>query len=691
MRFTERSPYNAAGDLAKVTDRNNRVREFSYDPFHRLTQERWYNGQTLARTIAYAYNDAGELVSGSDPDSAYAYQYDNLGRLTQADNSAGALAPDFMLNFSYDALSRRTGLSDSVGGAIDYDYNPLHGLTHMSMTVGSTQGPQVDFTRDLAGEVTGIQRRVAATGPTIDTDFGRDHLGRLTNITHTSAQAGQRSKFTYGYDPLNRVISYVGPEGSLTYTYDSTDQLTAVSGSRAEIYGYDLTGNRQTVGDDTYLTAPNNRLAKHGTVTFIYDSEGNRIRATDTSTGEVTHYSWDHRNRLTKVEIKNSAGTVIREARFTYDVHDRLIGRWTDADGAGPSAAVQTWTAYDVSGAPVPGRMADNVHADFNAAGAVTNRYLYGEALDEVYARMDASGDTDWYMTDRGSSVRQIVDTDGTILDAITYDSYGKILSETNPAQGDRIKFAGREWEALIDLYHNRARWYDEDDGRFASEDPIGFAGGDLNLSRYLANNPVNVVDPSGLANKTVETGVKGMRLFLEWFPHLGTGELKVITKGGQELAILKYVVNRQTGEGVCHVVATHGGKILPGIAKSRLTKVTPAIREAIDTIVQRTGGRWVQTRLAQAAAARGGSGAAAALGGRGIGIGAAAAFGAIADIFLNPNHCGGADPFSSTTIEIDPAELGLTLEQIEALRRAAETSTSHAPSMFRRHGPNPR
>jgi hypothetical protein len=43
------------------------------------------------------------------------------------------------------------------------------------------------------------------------------------------------------------------------------------------------------------------------------------------------------------------------------------------------------------------------------------------------------------------------------------------------------------------------ARYYDPSTGRFISEDPIGFAGGDVNLSAYAKNNPINSIDPSGL------------------------------------------------------------------------------------------------------------------------------------------------------------------------------------------------
>ncbi len=50
--------------------------------------------------------------------------------------------------------------------------------------------------------------------------------------------------------------------------------------------------------------------------------------------------------------------------------------------------------------------------------------------------------------------------------------------------------FAGREWDGDAELYYNRARWYDADTGRFISEDPLGFEGGDANLCRYAAGDP---------------------------------------------------------------------------------------------------------------------------------------------------------------------------------------------------------
>ena len=43
-----------------------------------------------------------------------------------------------------------------------------------------------------------------------------------------------------------------------------------------------------------------------------------------------------------------------------------------------------------------------------------------------------------------------------------------------------------------------RARYYDPAAGRFINEDPIGFRGFDLNLFRYVRNQPGRYTDPSG-------------------------------------------------------------------------------------------------------------------------------------------------------------------------------------------------
>jgi RHS repeat-associated protein len=281
------------------------------------------------------------------------------------------------------------------------------------------------------------------------------------------------------------VTSEVDKEGTASFTYDSGGEVTGVTGSRSESYGYDSGGNRNTSG---YTTGTGNEMTSGGGYTFAYDSEGNVTGKTQVSTGINWAYSYDYRNRMTVATEKNSGGTTIGQATFTYDPENRRIG--TDINGT------QTWTVFD----------GVNPYADFNSSGALQDRYLYGPAVDEILARMDSSNNVAWYLPDRLGTIRDVVNTTGTVLDHVIYDSFGNVTSETNATNGDRFKFTGREFDAATGLYFYRARYYDPATGRFVEQDPLSFGGGDSNLYRYCGNEPTGYLDPTGDADMPAPT-----------------------------------------------------------------------------------------------------------------------------------------------------------------------------------------
>ena len=356
----------------------------------------------------------------------------------------------------------------------------------MVMTTEAGKYAGVGFTYDQVGRVTTLQR--ASNGADfINTSFTLDLLDRVTGITHSKVSGEEPvalSQFSYTYDANGRVIGSTGPEGSLSFALDANGQLISVTGSRSEAYTFDANGNRSS-----YSTSTGNLLLSDGQFSYTYDFEGNRKTRTRLSDGQVTEFFWDHRNQLTKALVKDANGILLKELRFTYDVEGRRVGVWVDADGAGPGTADQVWTIYDGA----------NPYMDFDGNGELQTRYLYGPGIDELFARIGAGEDPEWYLVDRLGSVRQIVDGAGTILDEIVYDSFGNVLSESNPSQGDRFKFTGREFSPELGIYYYRARWYDPATGRFISQDPIGFSAGDPNLYRYVGNAPGDATDPEGL------------------------------------------------------------------------------------------------------------------------------------------------------------------------------------------------
>jgi RHS repeat-associated protein len=139
-----------------------------------------------------------------------------------------------------------------------------------------------------------------------------------------------------------------------------------------------------------------------------------------------------------------------------------------------------------------------NCQLNTDGAGVQTHRYLYGTGVDQILAD-ERGGSVVWALADNLGTVRDVVDGGGVVLNHVTYDSYGRVISQTNPAVEFRFGYTGREQDTETGLDYYRARYYDSGVGRFISEDPIGFGAGDANLYRYVGNSPVNAIDPSGL------------------------------------------------------------------------------------------------------------------------------------------------------------------------------------------------
>ena len=130
-----------------------------------------------------------------------------------------------------------------------------------------------------------------------------------------------------------------------------------------------------------------------------------------------------------------------------------------------------------------------------------------------MFASEAGSGLTNWYLTDAQGTVRDVMqyDTDTTTpVDHLVYSSVGQLTNQTASANsGDQPTFYynGAWQDPQTGLNKMAARWYDAVDAVFASQDPIGFLGGQTNLSEFVGNSPTNFVDPSGLAAAALEGG----------------------------------------------------------------------------------------------------------------------------------------------------------------------------------------
>ena len=90
--------------------------------------------------------------------------------------------------------------------------------------------------------------------------------------------------------------------------------------------------------------------------------------------------------------------------------------------------------------------------------------------------------------------------TDGNqvlVWDAV-FKPFGEAHSITGTASNHQ-RFPGQYADAETGFNYNYFRDYDPRIGRYVESDPIGLFGEDENLYRYVRNDPVNFIDPSGL------------------------------------------------------------------------------------------------------------------------------------------------------------------------------------------------
>lgn len=125
-----------------------------------------------------------------------------------------------------------------------------------------------------------------------------------------------------------------------------------------------------------------------------------------------------------------------------------------------------------------------------------------------MFQRSDTSGTT-VPLTDALGSIIALVDSTGSIITTYSYDPFGNTTT-AGAANANPSQYTGRENEGN-GLYYMRARYYSTVSGRFINEDPLGFAGGDVNPHAYTGNDPVNFTDRRGRSRDCFTTNCGGL------------------------------------------------------------------------------------------------------------------------------------------------------------------------------------
>jgi RHS repeat-associated protein len=170
-------------------------------------------------------------------------------------------------------------------------------------------------------------------------------------------------------------------------------------------------------------------------------------------------------------------------ATYKYDPSGRRIEKDVDGD--------TTTYVYD----------GGNVIAEYDDNGDLASKYIHGARVDELVCMIDVadSNAVYYYHYDGLGSVVALSNSSGTSIQSYEYSAYGQVAASDPNFTANPYLFTGRRFDYETGLYYYRARYYNPYIGRFVQTDPIGYGDG-INWYAYCGNNPLNFIDPSGLA-----------------------------------------------------------------------------------------------------------------------------------------------------------------------------------------------
>jgi len=178
----------------------------------------------------------------------------------------------------------------------------------------------------------------------------------------------------------------------------------------------------------------------------------------------------------------------VDDLRYVYDGQEILLEYGLDSVGANRLLARYTHSTLGTDDV-----LAVDIKSDGQLAGLaqVTGSYQY--------------------LKDVQGTITDIADTEGNKVQHYAYSAYGQLLAVKDAAGVDvtesplvrtSYSYTGREYDSESGYYYYRARYYDPAVGRFLQKDPkpgkLSTPLSVINSFNYAANNPVNVLDPSG-------------------------------------------------------------------------------------------------------------------------------------------------------------------------------------------------
>lgn len=487
------------------------ITEFSYDDF----------GNNISQKVKEEF--MGEILTHEIRSFTYKKQLDNQALLTANNEvvklgfSYEVLPPFSLLEFSTEATNNLNPL-DLIEKTLQVEPSPIGSPKRIRegnvVYLDRTFNPD-NTLQSITGKFLGKTLSVNLTYDDFNREktisFGNgvirtnqyDILNRQTNISYNGS--GESFSEAIVYNGLSGDLDQITREiGVFDFTYNKQSELLTSSYTGSEIlgplvnreYGLDRSGNRlddNILGEGKYL---NNALLSNDDFEYFYDENGlgNLVQKTYKNSEVIDVFDWldDGKLRRFKRIDKVPFEKVVIDVEYFYDALGRRVAKKITT----PS---KKWNHSFLHLG-----LRDKILLAQDGKGE-RSLYIDGEGIDQHFGKIEKS--VKYFVVDHlGSVMNEGVNSEKRAV-GIFGEVLGSLLSLEVFGSPVNYGYTGREMDVESGIYYYRNRYYDPTAGRFLSQDPIGLAGGDTNLYRYVSNKVVDFNDPLGLMSPHTSGG----------------------------------------------------------------------------------------------------------------------------------------------------------------------------------------